>query len=454
MIYSIIKKSQIESVKRLDAEYFQPEYLEVEKKLNTIKTESLENLAESILSFGAYSLTSNIEWQKEGIPYVNVGDIHGGYIDYSEMKYISEKVDKILQKSQLREKDIVLTMAGTIGNVAVVHNIQNDHINGNQAIAKIKPKKNVSPYYLVAFLNSRYGQLQILREVVSSVQANIFLGPIKKFKIPIFNENDTKKVESLYLSFLNELEKSKSLYSQAENLLLEELELKNYQSKNELWNVINLSKTKKVDRIDAEYFQPKYKILESKIFKHGHKLLEDVLENILAKFDPSKQSDKLFKYVELSNINSLIGTIEGYSEVLGKEAPSRAKRVLKKNDVIVSSVEGSLEKVALVNKEQEGYLASTGFFQFRSKEILPEVLLVLAKSIVFSWQLEKRCAGTILTAVPKESIKDVIIPILPKSIQQKIAELVQKSHETRKKAKALLEEAKHKVEELIENNQN
>ena len=75
---------------------------------------------------------------------------------------------------------------------------------------------------------------------------------------------------------------------------------------------------------------------------------------------------------------------------------------------------------------------------------------MLAKSVVFQWQLEKRCAGTILTAVPKESINDILIPVLPKPTQQKIAELVQKSHESRKKAKELLEEAKHKVEELIE----
>ncbi|MEK7088134.1 MAG: restriction endonuclease subunit S, partial [Patescibacteria group bacterium] len=62
----------------------------------------------------------------------------------------------------------------------------------------------------------------------------------------------------------------------------------------------------------------------------------------------------------------------------------------------------------------------------------------------------KRCAGTILTAVPKESINNVLVPILPKPIQQRIAELVQKSHESRKKARELLESAKQKVENLIE----
>lgn len=65
-------------------------------------------------------------------------------------------------------------------------------------------------------------------------------------------------------------------------------------------------------------------------------------------------------------------------------------------------------------------------------------------------QLKQQTAGTILTAVPKETIKNILLPILPKSTQQKIADLVRQSHETHKKAKQLLEEAKRKVENLIE----
>jgi transposase len=65
-------------------------------------------------------------------------------------------------------------------------------------------------------------------------------------------------------------------------------------------------------------------------------------------------------------------------------------------------------------------------------------------------QLEKQCAGTILTAVPKEGIKNIVIPILRKTIQERIADLVHQSHQARKKAKELLEKAKREVEELIE----
>jgi len=42
------------------------------------------------------------------------------------------------------------------------------------------------------------------------------------------------------------------------------------------------------------------------------------------------------------------------------------------------------------------------------------------------------------------------VPILPQANQQKITDLVRQSHEARKKAKELLEEAKLKIEQLIE----
>ena len=199
------------------------------------------------------------------------------------------------------------------------------------------------------------------------------------------------------------------------------------------------------------YFQPKYDTLKSKI--KNPKKLTDLVKNIPARFNPAEQPDEIFKYVELANIDSSIGIINGYSETLGEDAPSRAKRMLKAGDVIVSSVEGSLRKVALVGQKQNGFLASTGFFQFRSKEILPEVLLVLAKSSALQMQLEKQCAGTILTAVPKYSIeKNILIPTLPKPTQQKIADLVIQSHQARKMAKNLLEKAKREIERFVEKN--
>ncbi len=449
MSFSIIQKSQLEGAYRLDAEYYQPEYLEVVNKISKIPHNILENISESLLSFGAYSLTSSIVWQESGIPFITAEDIKEGFIALENVRFIDERADEILKKSRVHEGEVLLAMSGKVGDTAVAINIP-PRLNSNQDIVKIKLKKNYSSYLLAAFLNSTYGRLQILRLPVGSVQQHIFLWQTKSLLVPKFPKNLIEEVEQSYKLGLEELENSRLLYKQAEDVLLNGLGLKNFQVEDDLCFVVNLSGVKSANRVDAEHFQPKYEELLEKIQQKNTKVFTDVIRNVTAKFNPLKTSDETFKYVELANINSSIGVIDGYSEILGKEAPSRAKRLLKKGDVIVSSVEGSLEKVALVDGTQEGYLASTGFFQLRSEGILPEVLLVLAKSIVMQWQLKKHCAGTILTAVPSESLQKMFVPAIPKETQQKIAELVRKSHEARKKSRELLEEAKRKVEEMIE----
>jgi len=222
-----------------------------------------------------------------------------------------------------------------------------------------------------------------------------------------------------------------------------------------VFSIVKLSELEGAKRIDAEYFQPAYEEVIQKIkqYPNGFSKLLKHTENVKPDFDPTKYPDKIFYYIELADIDSSIGVIHSVNEVKGEEAPSRARRLLKEGDVIVSSVEGSLEKVALVDKEHDGCLASTGFFQFRPLDILPEVLLVLSKTIVLQSQLKKKCSGTILTAVPKESLRDIVIPILPLSTQQEVASLVQESHEARRKAKELLEVAKRAVEIAIKKNE-
>jgi len=121
--YSIIKKSQLKDLHRIDADYYQPEYLKVEQTLNSIKTARIHELSESVVNFGAYSLCNYIVWQESGIPYLNVENIKDGYIDFNGVKFIDDEVNEILKKSKVKEGQVIVTMAGTIGNVGVAHKV-------------------------------------------------------------------------------------------------------------------------------------------------------------------------------------------------------------------------------------------------------------------------------------------------------------------------------------------
>jgi len=445
MTYSIIQKSQLEGALRLDAEYFQPDFLEYEKEVSKFNLNKLNAMC-SIITQGP-----NPIFQNSGIPCVNGRNVRNCRLELNNPNFISHEEFKKLKRFRIRQGDILITLKG-LGSIGKLGYVNNDTMAiFSRDIGLIRTKDINTSKFIFAFLLSKHGYSQIEKSISGGTgQLTLTTSSIKEINVPKLKSNSIKEI-------VTAIEKSEQLFSnsnlffkQAEDSLLEELCLKDFKKKNELFSVVNLSEVQSANRIDAEYFQPKFAQLINKLTEIKSEPLSNVLESVPAKFNPLSQPEKEFTYIELSNIDLSSGTINGSSQVLGKEAASRAKRILRKNDVVVSSVEGSLEKVALVSSEQEGYLASTGFFQFRSKKILPEVLSILAKSIVFQYQLKQRCAGTILTAVPQDSIKDILIPILPKTTQERITDLVRKSHEARKKSKELLEGAKRKVEELID----
>ena len=243
------------------------------------------------------------------------------------------------------------------------------------------------------------------------------------------------------------------MYSQAETLLLEGLNIKSIDLSHEPCYEVNSANAISANRIDAEYYQPKYeRVIEAiENSKYGWCKLPDRITNIIDKYDPYKEQERNFRYIELSNINPSIGVIDDYLELKGKDLPSRARMLIREGDVIISSVEGSIDKVALVDNIHDGCIASTGFFVFRANEnTLPEYALVLCKSILIQKQLEKLSSGTILAAVPKNLVETLIIPDVPIEAQKEIANLIRQSHSARRQAKELLEQAKQKVEEMIE----
>ncbi|MBU4299458.1 restriction endonuclease subunit S, partial [Patescibacteria group bacterium] len=107
---------------------------------------------------------------------------------------------------------------------------------------------------------------------------------------------------------------------------------------------------------------------------------------------------------------------------------------------------------AYVVKEPIEGIISSGILRLKpkNKEVENEYLVLCLNSIIGQMQAERDGGGSIITHWKPNQIKNVLIPIIPKPTQRKIAGLVQKSHQARKEAKELIEEAKLKVEELIE----
>lgn len=187
-------------------------------------------------------------------------------------------------------------------------------------------------------------------------------------------------------------------------------------------------------------------IAKIKKYKYGYFVFDD--KDIKdTNFNPKKSEN--YKYIELANISSNSDILH-VENVIGSDLPTRARRIVKKNDVIVSSVEGSLNSITLINENYDSSLCSTGFFVLKTENINSESLFVFLKSFIGQMQLKRGCKGTILTAIDKKELKQIVIPTIPQSIQSLISSKIQQSFSNREKSKQLLEVVKRAVEIAIE----
>lgn len=447
-VVSIGKLSEAGNQHRLDAEFYQPEYF-IDFSKGSWKP------IRRFLEICQYGISQAMIEEPRGYPIFRMDDIKDCFLLDDEVKYI-EISERTFEQFKLEINDILFNRVNAeefVGRTGIFK-LKGDYVFASYLIRlRVKPNSEILPDYLNIFLNTKFGKRQIRRFSRRAVnQANVNAEELRNFKIALIPSELQSQICQLSDEAWGKIELSKSLYFQAENLLLDELGLKDFKPKYGLSYTANLAEAFEAHRVDAEYFQPAYEQVTRRVldYQSGYTPLLGCVEAVRADFDPAKHPDNSFRYVELADIDASIGVIHSAGEVKGDEAPSRARRVLKRGDVIVSSVEGSLEKIALVDEEHEGSLASTGFFQFRVGTIRAEVLLVLSKSIVLQAQLKRECAGTILTAVPNGSLKRILVPTLPLEVQQEVTALVRQSHEARRKAGDLLEEAKRKVEEAIE----
>jgi len=248
--------------------------------------------------------------------------------------------------------------------------------------------------------------------------------------------------------------KSNKLFQEAENLLLEELGLSSFAKATkdeERIYIVNFSEVKNSHRADPEYFQPKYQKLFSIIQTHYPKLLGEIA-SIKKGFEPGSEAyqEEGNKFIRVSNLTKL-GFEEGDEKFISNDLYNKLKANFEpKVSEILLTKDGTPGISYLIKEPFEGII-SGGILRLKTKtDVNAEYVSLVINSIVGQWQAQRDAGGAIIVHWRPEQIKNMLIPILPKETQQKIADLVRKSHEARKKSKDLLAQAKRKVEEMIE----
>lgn len=139
------------------------------------------------------------------------------------------------------------------------------------------------------------------------------------------------------------------------------------------------------------------------------------------KVKPKENPDTQFTYFDISSIDNQINRVVKPKTYYGSEAPSRARQLVRANDVLFSTVRTYLKNIALVPEIHDGQIASTGFSVLRGEsDISPKYLFYYSLTDQFVNPLSKLQRGTSYPAVRDSDVRAQPIPLPPAAEQQRI----------------------------------
>jgi len=171
--------------------------------------------------------------------------------------------------------------------------------------------------------------------------------------------------------------------------------------------------------------------------------------------DPTKEPESTFQYVDISSVDNATGEIIGAKELQGKEAPSRARKVIRSNDVIFATTRPYLKNIAIVPPELHGQICSTGFCVLRANEAILEprfLFYVCGSDLVVEQLSQGNMRGASYPAVTDKDVFDSVIPLPPLEEQRRIVahlQAVQEKIKALKEAQAAKEAELKRLEQAI-----
>ena len=444
MQYSIVYYSEVlkNADFRFDAEYYHPRCLDIHNK---IKKKSGTVFFEKIKAISSgKNLLQDISGKYKFIRTQNIRPI---LISDVGISYTSN----IKNLNPIKEGELLFVRVGEgVGNSSVVTK-QYSHQAISDNVLRIE-LQNINPYFASVFFNCQIGQNYFKRVVKGTARSLISQENFKDILIPTFTNDFQGTIQNLVEKSQELIKNSKSIYQEAEKILLAELGLINWKAKHRLWFVKNYSDTQETERIDAEYFQPKYDeiITAIKNYSGGFNLLEKFISNYSTGF-PFKSSSYVENGCYLIRINNIEKgnlNIANAQKIPNKNKNLSKKDIAKENDILIS-MSGTIGNACKIPKSIEAVI-NQRIFRLTPKNFNEEILTLLINSVVGYSQLQRIGTGGIQTNISSTDIKKIKIPLIKKEVQTKIQQKVEESFRLRQQSKHLLECAKKTVDIAIE----
>ena len=343
-----------------------------------------------------------------------------------------------------------MSKSGRIGSCAVVPNyIKKGDWNIYEGIALLRVA-GIDVYYLVAFLNSKYGYLQIRRELKGVAQPHLHLEDIRRLRIYLPGLDDVSDIRKLVIKGTKLAEQSHKLYQQAQHLLESELGLDKLSFEKPMGYKARFSELEQSRRLDAQHFQPRFDQLLHHLSGCSSELVRDIRTYNRRGLQPLYVEDGPVSVVNSQHLGPQHIDYAGLQKTSEKAFFSCPDGHTRQNDLLIYTTGAYIGRTNVFLSNQPA-LASNHVNILRLNSGIDAAYMALVfQSAVGQFQTQKYARGSAQAELYPTDIDRFVVPILASSKQTAIGDLVRNSLEKQQESKRLLVQAKTRVEQLIE----
>ena len=146
---------------------------------------------------GTTPTSVGLKFADKGIPFLRIQNISKNSVHLDDVLFIDKEAHQALKRSIVQPGDFLLTIAGTIGRIAIVPE-DFPESNCNQAVAILRfDQSKLLPKYLLYWLQTEDAFGQISGKKVTATISNLSLGQIKSLHIPLPPLAEQKKIAAI-----------------------------------------------------------------------------------------------------------------------------------------------------------------------------------------------------------------------------------------------------------------
>ena len=385
------------------------------------KIEPLSNVTQSIYN-GSRFKRYYVEDHEKGIPFMGSSDMLKS--DQQDLKLISKKHSKNVDKLLLNKDWILVSCSGTIGNT-VYTNKDFEGKTASQHIMRVIPNDSIKSGFLYAYLSSIYGYNLLTQGTYGAVIQHIEPHHIEKLPVPLFPEEKQQQIHQLIVDASDLRVEANRLLNEAVQIFEHELNYGRITNKAQYGKISSKDLLGFHKRLDGQY-----QLIWKKIKKeYSRKIQFEKIENFASSIFVGGRGKR--NYVEngipfLSSSDMMLYNPIRLSKKISSSTNGIEQMKVSKKDILISR-SGTVGNTVIVGDELNNIVISEHALRLKidSDKISPNYVFAFLKTNMGLKAMEASAFGSVIITLNEDLIGHIDLPILSNELQGVISEKIE-----------------------------